>query len=110
MARLSGGRLLKALKACLGLPGMTCTNRTPRSRCTACEAIRQRDRNQRRTQYRGTWRATSKAARRDAVACPRCGVPFDQGDRKRRSTLDHTTGLVLCQSCNSRLRRNPDGS
>jgi len=95
-------------RPCLGVPGQTCTNRTraPRGRCPSCERLWQKARNARRTQYAGTWRATSKAARRGVEWCARCGVLFDQADRKRRSTLDHTTGLVLCQSCNSSIRRN----
>lgn len=107
MARLQSRRFLMALRACLGLPGTTCPNRTPRTRCRSCEALWQQARNKRRTQYQDGWRAYSKSRREGAVACPACGVRFDQGDRKRRSTTDHTTGLVLCQSCNSSIRRNP---
>lgn len=88
-------------------PCLECGSPTKGTRCPLHEAARQHVRNQARTQYRGSWRAYSKARRRGAVACPRCGVFFDQADRKRRSTTDHTTGLVLCQSCNSSIRRNP---
>lgn len=88
-------------------PCLVCSAPTAATRCPIHEAAHQQARNARRPQYAGTWRATSKAARKDAWLCARCGVAFDQGDRKRRSTLDHTTGLVLCQSCNSSIRRNP---
>lgn len=75
-------------------------------RCRPCYLAHQKARNAARPQYAGTWRAESKAARKGADRCQRCGAPFDRS-RKGRSTLDHATNLVLCQTCNSSLRRNP---
>lgn len=88
-------------------PCLRCNAPATGTRCGTCEAAYQKARNQRRPQYAGTWRAQSKAARKGQWICARCGVPFDPADRKRRSTLDHTTGLVLCQHCNSSIRRDP---
>lgn len=95
---------MKALRICLDCPA-----RTRRPRCPRCEAKWQQRRNQSpaRAKYAGTWRAESKAARKGVALCSKCGVPFDPTDPRRRSTLDHLTNLVLCQSCNSGLRRNP---
>lgn len=88
-------------------PCLDCSTPTPKTRCQACEATRQRARNASRPQYAGSWDRTSKAARKGVRECNRCGVPFDPTSPKRRSTLDHTTNLVLCQTCNSSIRRNP---
>lgn len=69
-------------------------------RCYACHLARQRARNAARPQYAGTWRATSKRARKAVGHCVRCGTTADL-------TLDHETGQVECRSCNSSHRRNP---
>lgn len=73
-------------------------------RCPAHEALHQRVRNQRRTQYAGAWYATSRRARRQAIAdgtgCSVCGTLDDL-------TLDHETGTVQCRPHNSSHRRNP---
>jgi len=88
-------------RPCLGVPGQTCTNRTraPRGRCPSCERLWQKARNARRTQYHGSWRATSRAARKAQPWCSICGTVYDL-------TLDHEHGQVECRVCNSRHRRN----
>ena len=85
---------MKALRHCLG-----CHALTRRFRCPRCEAIWQRERNARRTQYAGTWRATSKAARKAQPWCSICGATDDL-------TLDHEHGQVECRACNSSHRRD----
>lgn len=85
---------MKALRICLDCPA-----RTRSSRCPRCEAERNRRRNQQRTQYAGTWRATSKRARKAQPWCSICGTPFDL-------TLDHEHGQVECRSHNSSHRRD----
>lgn len=88
---------MKALRPCL-----TCGARTRRTRCPRCESDWNRKRNAERTQYAGSWRATSRAARKAQPWCSICGTPYDL-------TLDHEHGQVECRVCNSRHRRNPDG-
>lgn len=72
----------------------------PGPRCRPHELAYQRVRNASRPQYAGTWRATSKAARKAQPWCSVCGTPY-------RLTLDHEHGQVECVSCNSSHRRNP---
>ena len=69
-------------------------------RCPAHEAMHQRVRNQRRTQYAGAWYAISRRARKAQPWCTICGTTTDL-------TLDHEHGQVECKSCNSSHRRNP---
>lgn len=83
-------------------PCLTCgtLHNEPGSYCRAHYLARQRRRNQERKHlYGGTWRATSKRARRAQPWCTRCGNPITL-------TLDHETGTVECVECNSRHRRN----
>lgn len=84
-------------KPCLdcGVP-----TRNPGGRCRPHELEHQRRRNQKRTQYQGTWPATSRRARRAQPWCSICGTTQDL-------TLDHEHGQVECRSCNSSHRRNP---
>lgn len=81
-------------------PCLDCGTRTSRTRCPSCESIRNRARNARRPQYAGTWRATSKAARKAQPWCSVCGTTVNL-------SLDHEHGQVECVPCNSRHRRNP---
>lgn len=69
-------------------------------RCRPCYLAHQRARNAARPQYAGTWRATSKAARKAQPWCSVCGTPY-------RLSLDHEHAQVECQPCNSSHRRNP---
>ena len=82
-------------------PCLTCgtLTRNPGSRCRPCEQAHQRTRNQTRTQYTGTWQATSRRARKAQPWCSICGATSDL-------TLDHEHGQVECRSCNSSHRRN----
>lgn len=71
-------------------------------RCYPCHLARERVRNQspaRKALYGGTWRATSKRARKAVPFCAICGTTADL-------TLDHEHGQVECRVCNSRHRRN----
>jgi DNA-directed RNA polymerase subunit RPC12/RpoP len=69
-------------------------------RCRTCYLNHQKARNAARPQYTGTWRTTSRHARRAIRQCARCGQRTDL-------TLDHETGQVECRHCNSSHRRNP---
>lgn len=91
-----------ALRICLGLPGRPCTERTRNrnGRCGPCESAFQRNRNRIRVQYHGSWKSTSRAARRNQPWCSNCGTLVDL-------TFDHERGVVECRSCNSSHRRNP---
>jgi len=78
----------------------TARHRQPGPRCQPCEQAHQKARNAARTQYAGTWRATSRRARKAQPWCSLCGTTADL-------TLDHEHGQVECRSCNSSHRRNP---
>ena len=98
-------RATPAQRICVGLPGRPCHARYHHPsasvhRCPTCEAEHQRIRNAERTQYQGTWRRTSKAARQAQPWCSICGTTYDL-------TLDHEHGQVECRSHNSPHRRNP---
>lgn len=88
-------------RICLGLPGRPCTDRTDRTngRCATCNAELNRERNATRIQYRGSWKRTSIAARRNQPWCANCGTLVDL-------TYDHEHGQVECRSCNSSHRRD----
>ena len=87
---------MRPLRPCLGCGALT---RNPGSRCRPCEQAHQKLRNERRTQYAGTWRATSRRARKAQPWCSICGAQLDL-------TLDHEHGQVECRSCNSSHRRD----
>lgn len=83
-------------------PDCGALHRNPGPRCGPHTRTFNKARNQARTQYHGTWQATSRAARKAQPWCTRCGTGQDL-------TLDHETGTVECRSCNSSHRRNAGG-
>lgn len=85
------------LRSCLRCGART---RDPGPRCRTCELDYQRRRNRARIQYQGSWKATSKRARRAQPWCSICGTTEDL-------TLDHEHGQVECRAHNSSHRRNP---
>lgn len=94
-------------RPCLGCGTLT---RHPAGRCPLCRTQRDRVRNQRRTQYQGSWQATSRAMR---VAEPWCHCDLDghghDGHLCLRAgdlTFDHEHIQVECRSCNSAHRRD----
>lgn len=93
---------MRPARPCLGLPGQPCgqATRNPQGRCRACQQAWDRNRNQKRTQYQGAWRATSRAARLRQPWCSICGGTLNL-------SLDHEHAQVECISCNSSHRRNP---
>lgn len=71
-------------------------------RCPKHEQEYQRERNRRRTHYKGQWRKTSQAARRAQPFCSRCGATADlTADHVQARSLDAGVD-VLCRSCNTR--------
>lgn len=91
-------------------PCMDCGKPTSNTRCQACEATRQRGRNQTRPHYQGDWAALSKKIRAEWVAtngwvCPGWHTPPHPATDL---VTDHVTArsrhalTVLCRSCNSR--------
>ena len=83
-------------------PCIRCGTPTNGTRCPPCQQTKDRDRNTRRTQYHGTWTRRSAQARAAWIAehgmtCPGIDTPPHPTPTL---TLDHTTGLVLCPSCN----------
>jgi hypothetical protein len=80
-------------------PCLDCHRLSPSHRCPTCQKDRDRRRNARRLQYKGTWEVTSRKARKAQPWCTRCGATTDL-------TLDHESGTVECRSCNSRHRRD----
>lgn len=85
-------------------PCLTCGTRhnEPGPYCRPHYLERQRARNNaRKGLYGGTWRATSKRARKAQPWCSVCGKTY-------RLSLDHEHGQVECQSCNSSHRREPN--
>src|SRR5688572_18537448 len=82
-----------------------CGQKTPAMRedrrailCSSCKPLTEKDRNQRRTWYRGSWKRTSKRLRA-TFPCARCGSWVDtQVDHRTPRSL--TAGLqVLCRTC-----------
>lgn len=100
-------------RPCLGLPGHPCgqLTRNPNGRCRPCQQAHDRTRNRARTQYAGTWRATSKRARAAEPWC-HCQRPNCHGPGPCLNpdlTLDHEHAQVECRSCNSSHRRDAQG-
>ena len=90
-------------------PCIRCGTPTNGTRCPPCQQAKDRDRNARRPQYQGDWTrrsATTRAAwiAEHGMTCPGIGRPPHPA---RSLTLDHTTGLVLCPSCN--VKAGPAG-
>lgn len=90
------------MRICLGVPGRPCDERTERTRCTACQRVMDRQKNQRAGYRRtGEWQRLSRATRKATPYCVRCGAAADL-------TADHVTprslagGVVtLCRKCNA---------
>lgn len=71
-------------------------------RCEGHEAEYQRERNARRSHYRGAWRKTSERARQAQPWCSKCGATEDlTADHVAARSLDAGVD-VLCRSCNTR--------
>lgn len=83
-------------------PCLQCGTPTQRTRCPACEAQRQSQRNASRTYYRGDYQARAKQVRDQANAepntrCWRCGQPARPGDPWQAGHLidsDPNSGLA----------------
>lgn len=85
-------------------PCLTCGTPANGTRCPTHQAQHQAKRNQRRTWYHGDWEQRSKQARAQHLAnhgptCPGYQRP-PHPVRPDQLQLDHTTGHVLCNTCN----------
>jgi hypothetical protein len=83
-------------------PCLVCGTPTSGTRCPPHQQAWDSRRNARRTQYHGAWQGQSKRARQAWVEehgwwCPGLGTPPHHAHDLE---LDHTTGRVLCHTCN----------
>ena len=83
-------------------PCLQCGVPTTATRCPTCQRQQDRARNARRTWYHHGWEKRSRRARTAWIAehgmtCPGHNRPPHPADQL---TLDHTTGKVLCLTCN----------
>ena len=91
-------------------PCIECGALTTGTRCRPHELAHQRARNNStgRRQYAGTYQAFRKQALAYATHCARCGTPLIRSKTSPDgATYDHATDSVLCRSCNSSQRKNP---
>lgn len=84
-------------------PCLDCGTPTEATRCPSCQRAKDRGRNHQRTHYHGDWERRSKQTRDQWVAehgmtC--AGLPGKGMHPATTLQLDHTTGRVLCPTCN----------
>jgi hypothetical protein len=98
---------MRPLRPCLDCGTPT---RNPGSRCRPHELAHQRARNEKRKAlYGGSYPRLRRQLLERATHCPRCGIRLVRSQTAvNGATYDHTTDLVLCRSCNSSQRKNPD--
>jgi hypothetical protein len=86
-------------------PCLTCGAPSKGTRCPSCQGQLDRGRNQRRVQYHGDWTRRSATVRAKWVSehgwvCQGWGRQ-PHGVPEGGLHLDHTTGRVLCPTCNN---------